>query len=82
MAALCSVVLVLLALPVYDKPGRRADNLTVLDRDYHAGLWISLGVVWASALVFHIGARLLPLRKEQVVQGESADGVGGQPPPA
>ena len=33
VAALCVVVLGLLAVPVYDKPGQRPDNATVLDRD-------------------------------------------------
>ncbi|EUA00130.1 hypothetical protein I545_6687 [Mycobacterium kansasii 662] len=47
VAALCTVVLVLLAIPVFDKPGASLDNATVLDRDYHAGLWISIAVVWA-----------------------------------
>jgi hypothetical protein len=81
VAGLCSVVLLLLAVPVYDKPGRRPDNMTVLNRDYHAGLWISLALVWVSALVFLVGSRRLPVRKDKVVQGQSPDGVGGQPPP-
>ncbi len=34
----CSVVLVLLAIPVYGKPGMRSDNMTVLDRNYPMGL--------------------------------------------
>ena len=63
LAALCSVVLVMLAIPVFDKPGMRPDNLTVLDRDYHAGLWISLAIVWACVPLYLLAARLLPLRK-------------------
>jgi hypothetical protein len=47
VAALCSVVLALLAIPVYSKPGMRPDNMTVLDRNYPLGLWISLALVWA-----------------------------------
>ena len=46
VASLCTVVLVLLAIPVYTKPGLHLDNLTVLDRDYRAGFWIALAVVW------------------------------------
>ena len=46
VAALCSVILLLLAVPVFDRPGAREDNHTVLDRNYPLGLWISLAVVW------------------------------------
>jgi membrane protein implicated in regulation of membrane protease activity len=46
VGALCSVVLVLLAVPVYNRPGARPDNPTVLDRDYHQGLWTLLGLTW------------------------------------
>ena len=52
IAALCSVVLVLLAVPVYSKPGMRPDNMTVLDRDYPLGLWISLAIVWGCAALY------------------------------
>lgn len=64
VAALCSVVLVMLAVPVFDKPGMRPDNLTVLDRDYHAGLWISLAIVWACVPLYLLAARFLPVRKK------------------
>ncbi len=47
VGALCSVVLVALAVPVYERPGARPDNPTVLDRDYHQGLWTLLGLTWA-----------------------------------
>lgn len=47
VAALCTAVLVLLAVPVYTRPGAHADNSTVLDRNYPMGLWISLILVWA-----------------------------------
>jgi hypothetical protein len=80
LAALCTVVLVMLAIPVYDKPGMRPDNLTVLDRDYHAGLWISLVIVWACVPVYLLATRLLPVRQNQVVERERADDVEGQPP--
>ena len=64
VAALCSVVLVMLAIPVFDKPGMRPDNLTVLDRNYHAGLWISLAIVWACVPLYLVAMRLLPVRKK------------------
>ncbi len=48
VGALCSVILLLLAVPVFDRPGARPDNHTVLDRNYPLGLWISLAVVWAA----------------------------------
>ena len=47
VAAFCSVVLAFLAVPVYGRPGMRPDNMTVLDRNYPLGLWISLAAVWA-----------------------------------
>jgi hypothetical protein len=52
VAAFCSVVLVFLAIPVYGKPGMRQDNMTVLDRDYPLGFWISLAFVWACVPLF------------------------------
>jgi hypothetical protein len=58
VAAFCSVVLVFLAIPVYGKPGMRPDNMTVLDRNYPLGLWISLGVVWACVPLYYLAARL------------------------
>jgi hypothetical protein len=58
LAAFCSVVLVFLAIPVYGKPGLRPDNMTVLDRNYPLGLWISLGVVWACVPLYYLAAQL------------------------
>ncbi|CAN5701961.1 hypothetical protein BH09ACT8_BH09ACT8_33440 [soil metagenome] len=80
VAALCSVVLVLLAIPVFSRPGAHADNTTVLDRNYPLGLWLSLAVVWACVPVYLVVARLLPVRQDEVVQREGADHVEGQPP--
>lgn len=68
VASLCSVVLVLLAIPVYDKPGRQLDTPSALDRDYHWGLWVSLAIVWGAAVLFGIGNRLLPVRQNKGVQ--------------
>lgn len=80
VAALCSVVLILLAIPVYTKPGMRPDNATVLDRDYQTGLWIALAVVWACVPLYYLLRRLLPVRQDEVVEGERADDVERQPP--
>ena len=59
VAAFCSIVLVFLAIPVYGKPGMRPDNMTVLDRNYPLGLWLSLAAVWACVPLYYLGARLL-----------------------
>ena len=80
MAAFCSVVLVFLAIPVYGKPGMRPDNMTVLDRNYPLGLWISLGIVWACVPLYYLAARLLPVRQDEVVEQQSPDDVERQPP--
>jgi hypothetical protein len=58
VAAFCSLVLVFLAIPVYGKPGMRPDNMTVLDRNYSLGLWISLAIVWACVPLYYVAARL------------------------
>jgi len=42
----------------------RPDNLTVLDRNYHAGLWISLATGWACLPLYLVAMRLLPVRKK------------------
>jgi hypothetical protein len=54
VAAFFSVVLVFLAIPVYGKPGMRPDNMTVLDRNYPLGLWISLAIVWACVPLYYL----------------------------
>ena len=79
-ASLFTVVLIMIAIPVYDKPGLRPDNHTVLDRNYHAGLWISLAIVWVGVLGYMLATRLLPVRQDQVVDRERPDDVDGQPP--
>ncbi|MBX7454597.1 hypothetical protein GR927_42015 [Mycolicibacterium sp. 3033] len=80
IAALCSVVLVLLAVPVYDKPGMRPDNTTVVDRNYVAGFWIALAVVWASVPLSVLARRLLPVGQDEVVDRQRSDDVERQPP--
>ena len=80
VAGLLTVVLVLLAIPVFDKPGQHLDNLTVLDRNYQAGFWIALAVVWGAALLYLVGDRLLPVGQNQVVEQKGSDHVEAQPP--
>jgi hypothetical protein len=80
VAALCSVVLALLAIPVFSRPGARPDNPTVLDRNYPLGLWLSVAVVSECLLLYLIVGRLLPVRQDEVVQRQGADHVDGQPP--
>jgi hypothetical protein len=82
VAALCSVVLALLAIPVFSRPGAHLDNPTVLDRNYPLGLWLSIAVVWQCLLLYLIVVRLLPVRQDEVVDQESADDVERQPPVA
>jgi hypothetical protein len=81
VAVLCSVVLVLLAVPVYGRPGMRPDNMTVLDRNYPLGLAVSVGAVWCSVLLYQLFKRLLPVGENEVVQRERADDVDRQPEP-
>ncbi len=91
VTALCSVVLTLLAIPVYGKPGLRPDNPTVLDRDYVRGLWWSLAVVWLCVPAYMGGKALkglghkrtrrpLPVGQDEVVERERACDVEPQPP--
>jgi hypothetical protein len=80
VAALCSIVLVLLAIPVYSRPGLRPDNPTVLDRNYPLGFWIAQAVVWACVPLYYLLARWLPVRQDQVVDRQGAGDVERQPP--
>lgn len=91
VAGLVSVVLVALAVPVFDRPGARPTNPTVLDRDYPLGLWLALGLTWLVTLLF-LGFRRArnrsavtsapksPVGEDEVVEGQGADDVGRQPP--
>jgi hypothetical protein len=81
VAGLCTVVLALLAIPVFSKPGLRPDNMTVLNRDYPLGLWVSIAVVWACVPIYYLIVRRLPVRQDEAVEREGADDVEGQPPP-
>ncbi|WP_433758157.1 hypothetical protein [Nocardia sp. CA-135398] len=51
--AICSVALVLIALPVLDRGDGMPSNPTVLDRDYPVGLAVALILVWSLAFVAH-----------------------------
>jgi hypothetical protein len=82
VAALCTAVLALLAVPVYTRPGAHADNMTVLDRNYPLGLWVSILLVWACVPVYYLITRLLPVRQDEVVQQQRPDDVERQPPAA
>ena len=63
VAALCSATLILLAVPVFDTPGAKPDNPTVLDRDYPMGLMISLLIVWSCVPLYQVGAALIQRRR-------------------
>src|SRR5215212_2830981 len=87
VAAFCSVVLVVLAIPVYGKPGLRPDNMTVLDRNYPRGLWISLAIVWACVPIYYLARAVhlpyastqqLPVGQDEVVEQQSTDDVDRQ----
>jgi NADH:ubiquinone oxidoreductase subunit 6 (subunit J) len=80
VAAVCTVVLALLAIPVYAKPGAHPDNPTVLDRNYPMGLLIALAVVWACVPLYHVIAGRLPVREDEAVDQECADDVESEPP--
>jgi hypothetical protein len=94
VAALLSVILLLLAIPVFDRPGAKPLNPTVVDRDYPLGLWISLALVWTCALLY-VGFRRvrnrspvtsapksqLPVGEDEVVDQQRASHVDRQPPP-
>ena len=54
VAGACSATLALLAIPVVDTPGARADNASLLDRDYPVGLVIALAAVWACVPVYAV----------------------------
>lgn len=81
VAGLCTVVLALLAIPVYARPGAHADNPTVLDRDYPLGFWVAVAVVWACVPVYCLMVRRSPVRQDEAVERHRAHDVEGQPPP-
>jgi hypothetical protein len=54
VAGACSATLALIAVPVFGEPGARADNASLLDRDYPVGLVVALAVVWACVPVYAV----------------------------
>ena len=80
VAGVSTVVLALLAVPVYAKPGARPDNPTVLDRNYPVGLFAALAVVWACVPVYYALSRRLPVREDEAVDEQRADDVESEPP--
>ncbi len=80
VAGLCVVALGLLAVPVYDRPGARPDNLTVLDRDYHYGVVLSLAVVVLGLLWYLLVSRLLPVGQDDMVEQQRTRDIERQPP--
>jgi NADH:ubiquinone oxidoreductase subunit 6 (subunit J) len=80
VAALGTVVLALIAVPVFGRPGAIPDNPTVVDRNYPLGLALSLVVVWACVPVYYLVARRLPVRQDEVVEQQRTDHVEPQPP--
>lgn len=62
VAALCSTVLVALAIPVYSSQGAKPDNPTVLDRNYPLGLGLALALVWACVPIYYFLTTLIRRR--------------------
>jgi hypothetical protein len=79
VAGLCTAVLALLAIPVYSKPGAHLDNMTVLDRNYPVGLWVSIAIVWACVPLYYLVITLLPVRQDGVVERQGPADVDGKP---
>lgn len=50
VGAVLSVALLAVAAPFLGRPGLRADNPTLLDRDYPTGVTVYLVVLWAAML--------------------------------
>jgi hypothetical protein len=61
-AALVGFVLLLIALPGMGRYGARADNTSILPRDYTSGLMVALAVVGAATLLV-VGVRLVRQRR-------------------
>jgi hypothetical protein len=76
VATFCSIVLVFLAIPVYGKPGLRPDNMTVLDRNYPLGLWISLAIVWACVPLYYLAAPISSTWRRAFLARKSQPGGG------
>jgi hypothetical protein len=57
--------LVLVAVPVLGRPGARADNPTLLPRDYPAGLALAVGAVALSVVLGTLALRTVRRRRRQ-----------------
>lgn len=64
IGAVCSVTLALIAVPVYGRELAVAGNPTVLDRDYHAGFFAAIAVVW-SLVVATVFVRAMVRRRHR-----------------
>lgn len=53
-AGLFTIVLILIAAPVFGRQGAVPGNTSILDRDYPRELLITLAIVWASVPVYYL----------------------------
>lgn len=60
IGAICTLTLLLLAVPVLDRADAVPGNHTVLDRNYPAGLALSLLTVWAAVIAYLFATRPRP----------------------
>ena len=73
-SGIVTLALIAVAAPFLGVPGRRADNPTLLDRDYPSGLAIAVAVVW---LVIG-GGLLLARRRSSAKMVRPVDEKGDQ----
>ena len=73
-SGIVTLALIAVAAPFLGAPGRRADNPTLLDRDYSSGLAIAVAVVW---LVIG-GGLLLARRRSSAKMVRPVDEKGDQ----
>lgn len=60
--AVCTVALVLIAAPVLGRSRAMSDNPTVLDRNYVAGLFVAVVIVWALVVLATVVRRSIAKR--------------------
>lgn len=69
-ASFSTIALTFLAIPVWEpqdtKPGV-PPNPTLLDRDYHSGFALALGVIWTAAIVLAIKRTLSAHRSQRQI---------------
>ncbi|MFJ4657469.1 hypothetical protein ACIP5Y_39920 [Nocardia sp. NPDC088792] len=61
IGAICTLTLLLLAVPVLGRADAVPGNHTILDRNYPAGLALSLLTVWAAVIVYLFATRPHPV---------------------